>query len=300
MATSRSTTIGITVLLLLVFAGGLFLSSRILTGRGVPLLQGGRVAVLPISGVITSEESFLHNLSAFRRNSTVRAFVIEIRSPGGGVGASQAIYRELRKLRETDERPVIAWMGDVGASGGYYVALAADSIYALPGTITGSIGVVMEFPNAQELLRKVGIGWEVVKSGEHKDMGSPARPLTPSDREILEGLVGDVYDQFVDAVAANRTLDRSRVLELADGRVFTGEQAVELGLVDGISTLEEAIELAGRMAGLGDHPSTLRPREPRFRLVDLLLGLSGRQVRRLAEWIPAVGPRAPRLLYEWR
>ncbi len=286
-------------LILLVFAAGVYLSSRALLGRD-GLFAGSRVAVLPVEGVILSERQVLRHLEAFRQDGSVRAFVIEIRSPGGAVGASQSIYSEIRKLRDTDDRPVVAWMGDVAASGGYYVSLAADSVYALPGTLTGSIGVIMEFPNASELMRKVGVEWEVVKSGEHKNMGSPSRPLSDSDREILEGVVLDVWEQFVDAVAANRPIDRADVVALADGRVFTGQQAVALRLVDGIATLNEAIDVAGRMAGLGERPQTVRPRPRRVRLIDLLLGLTETRARHLLQMLPSVPSVTPRLLYEWR
>lgn len=302
MSGNRRTALFAIFALLFVFAGGLYLSVRLLSGGDVRLFGGDRVAVLPLEGVITSERGFLEQLRRYRKDGSVRAFVLEIRSPGGAVGASQSLYRTVRELRETDDRPVVAWIGDVGASGGYYVALAADSIYALPGSITGSIGVIMEFPNAQELLRKVGLSFEVVKSGEHKDMGSFIRPMSESDRAILEGVVRDVWDQFVEAVGENRAMERERVVSLADGRIFTGEQAVELGLVDGIGTLQEAIDAAGRMAGLGEEPATVRPAERRLGLLDLLLG-SGR-----ARWrgllveplVRSAEPGTPRLLYEWR
>lgn len=288
-------------LLLLVFGAGAYVSARLLVGEGVPLLEGRRVAVLPLEGPILSERAFLRSLDRYRDRGGVGAFVLEIRSPGGTVGASQAIFRTVRRLREEEDRPVVAWIGDVGASGGYYVALAADSIYALPGSLTGSIGVIMEFPNAQELLRKVGVGVEVVKSGEHKDLGSPVRPLSPEDREVLEGVVGDVYGQFVDAVSENRALSRDSVASLADGRIFTGEQAVELGLVDGIGTLEEAIDAAGRMAGLGERPPTVRPGErDRPTLWDLLTGVSASEIGGWVEAIRGIAASSPRLLYEWR
>lgn len=296
----RSSLIGIG-LLLLFFAVGAYVSARLLGGEGVPLLEGRRVAVLPLEGPILSDRGFLRDLERYRGQGGVAAFVLEIRSPGGTVGASQAIYRTVRRLREEDERPVVAWIGDVGASGGYYVALAADSIFALPGSLTGSIGVIMEFPNAQELLRKVGVGVEVVQSGEHKDLGSPIRPLSPEDRAVLEALVGDVYGQFVDAVTADRPLERDSVLTLADGRVFSGRQALEVGLIDRIGTLQEAVSAAGRMAGLGDRPSTVRPDERRRpTLLDLVTAVSGVELRGLAEAVRGVGGSSPRLLYEWR
>lgn len=301
MSGDRKTALYAILGLLFVFAGGLYLSVRVLADGAPRLLGGDRVAVLPLEGVIASERGFLERLEGYRDDGSVRAFVLEIRSPGGAVGASQSLYRTIRDLRETDERPVIAWIGDVGASGGYYVALAADSIYALPGSITGSIGVIMEFPDAQELLRKVGLRFEVVKSGEHKDMGSFVRPMSEGDREILEGVVRDVWEQFVEAVGENRGMTRERVVGLADGRIFTGEQARDLGLVDGIGTLQEAIDAAGRMAGLGEGPPTVRPRERRLGLLDLLLGSGRARWEGLLEPLSRAAERGtPRLLYEWR
>ncbi|MGH7539368.1 MAG: signal peptide peptidase SppA [Gemmatimonadota bacterium] len=299
MADNRRTTVLSLVLLLALFGVGAVLSARLIVGDGIPTFSD-RVAVLPVEGTIASEEPVLEALEAFRSDRSVRAFVLEIDSPGGAVGASQAIFRALRELRDSEDRPIVAWMGDVAASGGYYVALAADSIFALPGSITGSIGVIMEFPNAEELLRKVGIGWEVVKSGEHKDMGSPAHPLAPEDREILEGVVRDVHEQFVEAVAENRPLDRQTVAALADGRIFSGRQAVELRLIDRIGTLDDAIDAAGRMAGIGEDPPTTRPQEPRIGLFDLIFGVSESQARRLlTNVLPAPGG-PPRLRYEWK
>ncbi|MCG8467191.1 MAG: signal peptide peptidase SppA [Gemmatimonadetes bacterium] len=298
---SRNTAIALLVIFG-VFGIGVLISFRLLTGDAV-LPLGDRVAVVPIEGPILSETAFLDALETFREDGSVRAFVIEVESPGGAVGASQSIYEAIRELRDDDDRPVLAWMGDVGASGGYYAAVGADSVYALPGTLTGSIGVIMEFPNVQELYRKVGVSWEVVKSGEHKDLGSPNRPLDDSDRAILEGLVTDVHEQFVETVAANRPLDRARVAELADGRVYSGRQALELGLIDGLGTLEDVIERAGTMAGLGADPTVVRPQRETADLLDLfdLVGaLAGAEARGLLRTFAPTRSATPRLLYEWK
>jgi len=300
MATdSKRTTIVALLLIFGVFGVGVVLSIRLLMGDAL-LPIGDRVAIVPLRGPILSEYPFLNALDEFKRDGSVRAFVIEIESPGGAVGASQSIFEAIRTLREEDDRPVLAWMGDVGASGGYYAAVAADSIYALPGTLTGSIGVVMEFPNAQELYRKIGLEWEVVKSGEHKDMGSPNRPLASGDREILQSLVSDVHEQFVEAVAANRPLDPARVAELADGRIYSGRQAYELGLIDGLGTLDDVIALAGRMAGLDDDPAVVRPVEERTSVLDLIRGLTDVEAQGLLRTFAPMRPGTPRLLYEWR
>ena len=287
-------------LLLMVFAGGLYLSSRALLDRSPLPFGGGSVGVLPIGGVIYADRSFGRDLVALSDRSEVKAFVLEIRSPGGAVGASQDLFGQVRRLREEDDRPVIAWIGDVGASGGYYVALGADSIFALPGSMTGSIGVIMQLPNAEEFMKKVGIGIEVVKSGEYKDLGSVARGLSPGEREILEGLVNDVYEQFVEAVVENRNLSREEVLRVADGRVLTGRQAAAVGLVDGIATLQEAIDHAGRMAGLGDNPSTVRPRERKVGLFDILFGIAESRLRGWLPWGTRPTTTGPQLLYLWR
>ncbi|WP_419860031.1 signal peptide peptidase SppA [Candidatus Palauibacter sp.] len=294
----RNTVIALLALLGL-FGVGAILSIWWTVGS-TSFLSGGRVAVVPLRGVIEDEAAFMKALEGFREDPGVRAFVIEIESPGGTVGASQSIFEAIRELRDEDDRPVLAWMGDVGASGGYYAAVGADSVYALPGTMTGSIGVIMEFPNAEELFRKVGVDWEVVASGEHKDLGGLGRSLSPEGREILEDVVGDVHEQFVEVVSENRNLDRETVLGLADGRVFSGRQANELGLVDGLMTLSGTISLAGRMADLGTDPTIVRPREPTISLFDILGGLSIGDARAWLGSLAPLRPGAPRLLFELR
>ncbi len=259
------------------------------------LRLGERIALVEIDGVISDDRELLEQLEDYRDDASVRGYVVSINSPGGVVGPSQSIYRELRRLRE-DGRPVVASIGGVGASGGYLVALAADSILALPGTLTGSIGVIMEVPNASELMDKVGVQVDVVKSSEHKDIGSPFRPMGEGDRALLDSLIQDVYGQFVETVAEERDLSREQVLAVADGRVISGRQAVALGLVDGIGNLTDAIAMAGRMAGLGSDPSVVRPREDAPTLLDVLLART--PLSRLRELGPlGVGTVTPTLKY---
>ena len=203
---------------------GLVLAVMLAAGDEGGLGFGSRVALLEIDGVIADDQAMLRQIREFRRDPSVKAFVVAINSPGGVVGPSQSIYQELRRLRDEDERPVVASIGGIGASGGYYVALAADSIFALPGSITGSIGVIMEFPNASELMDRIGFAMETVQSHENKDIGSPFRPMTEEDRAILGSLVDDVYNQFVDVVAQERDLPRETVLTMADGRLFSGDR----------------------------------------------------------------------------
>jgi protease-4 len=295
----RRTTVLSIFLLLAFFAIGAGIVLRLMLGGAFPFVSADRVAVLPVYGVIESDASFIQNLARYRDDKSVRGFVVEIRSPGGVAGTAQSMYWELARLREEDERPVVAWIGEVGASGGYYVALGADSILALPSSITGSIGVIMQFPNAEELLRRAGVGLEVVKSGELKDIGSPVRDLTAEERRVLQDLVDDVYEQFVGAVSDNRGLDRDSVASLADGRVMSGARAAELGLVDRTATLSEALDLVGRMSGLGDNPRTVRPVERRLGFRDLLFGI---EESRLSSLVRSVLDRSligPRLRYQW-
>lgn len=233
---------------------------------------GDRIAVIPIEGIIADDREVLEHIRRFRADGSIKGYVVAINSPGGSVGPSQSIYNELKKLRDEDDRPVIASIGGVGASGGYYVALGADSIFALPGSLTGSIGVIMELPQIQELMDKVGVEMRVIKSAEHKDVGSVFREMTPGDSAVLNSLVQDVYDQFVDAVAVERKIARGRLMPVADGRVMTGRQAQRSGLVDRLGNVHDAISAAGRMAGLGSDPKFAFPPEDRTTLLDLLLG----------------------------
>lgn len=272
-------------LFLAAFAGLLFfvaaLGVVIAVAAGDGLGIGERIAIVEVDGLILDDEELLEQIRRFRDDVSVRGFVVAINSPGGIVAPSQSVYRALRELREEDERPVIASIGSVGASGGYYVALGADSIYVLPGSITGSIGVVMEFPNARELMDKVGVDMTVVKSSEHKDIGSPFREMTEADRALLQEVVQDVYDQFVDAVALERQLPREAVLGMADGRLFSGRQAIRNRLADAEGNLYDAIGAAGRLAGLGDEPRVVRPPEPGVTVFDLLFGRAAASAREL-------------------
>lgn len=290
------------ILLLVLFASGAFVALRLMLGASAPSFAvGGRVAVLPIIGLIESERQFVDRLERFREDGSVRGFLLEIRSPGGAAAPSQAIYEALRELRREDDRPVVAWIGDIGASGGYYVALPADTILALPSSVTGSIGVIMTVPNAGELLRRWGVEFEVVESGPNKDLGSFTRSLDSEEREVLQTLIDDTYEQFVDAVATSRPLERDSVLVLADGRVVSGARAARAGLIDRTGTLEEALAVTGRLAGLGDEPRTVRPERPSPSFLEWLLS------SRVSTWLDGFGvspirpgSATPSLRYEWR
>lgn len=268
-------------------------------GDGTGLGLGGRIAVLEVDGVIADDEEFIKDLRRLQRDRSVRGWVVSINSPGGVVAPSQSIYQELRRLREEDDRPVIASIGSVGASGGYYVALAADSILALPGSITGSIGVLMEFPNVSGLMDKVGVEMQVVKGGAQKDLGSPFRAMGPEDEAILSEMVADVHAQFIEVVAAERRLPVEEVTALADGRILSGRQAMERRLVDRLGNLEEAVALAGVLAGIGNDPAIVRPPEDQGSLLaEVLFGRTAvRALGRLADPMTGMTPVLKFIMY---
>lgn len=264
---------------LAIFGIGLFLLFLIL---GLAFLLGKwdqfggpKVALLEVNGLIADSEKVIEQIRHHVENETVRAFVIRINSPGGGVAASQEIYEEIKKVRAVHEKPVVASLSTVGASGGYYIAAAANKILANPGSITGSIGVIIQIPNISELLKKVGIGSVVIKSGRYKDLASATRELTPDERRVLQRLIDDIHDQFIQAVAEGRGLSRQQVETVADGRIFSGRQALELGLVDQLGNLQDAIETAAEMGGIEGKPQIVQIKEREFSLLQLLLGSVG-------------------------
>ena len=215
---------------------------------GLDMGRGEKVGVIEITGVIADARDILAQLKGFREDGDIKAIVIRVDSPGGVVGPSQEIYREVMRTRST--KKVIASMGAVAASGGYYVIAGADGIMANPGTITGSIGVIMEYTNFQELFQKIGLSPVVIKSGKFKDAGSPVRKMTPEEERILKDFVDRLHQQFVAAIAEGRQMDLATVQKLADGRIYTGADAKEIGLVDRIGNMEDAIDWAGELAGI--------------------------------------------------
>lgn len=221
--------------------------------EGVIATRGGD------SGMFGSGSSAEEIAAALRRaagNPQMKAVVIRLNSPGGSPAAAQEISREIERLRQSGKK-VVASMGDVAASGAYWVAAGADQIVANPGTLTGSIGVIMETANLQGLYDKLGISTETFKSGAHKDMGSTSRPVTTEERVIYQSMIDDIYDQFVDVVAKGRHKDSSEIRPLADGRVFTGRQALELGLVDRLGDFHDAVLLAGELTGIPGEPGVV-------------------------------------------
>jgi protease-4 len=231
--------------------------------------MGKKVAIIDLHGTITNSADIIRQLKKYSKDSSVPAIVMHIDSPGGGVAPSQEIYEEMKKAKENGKK-IVASMGSVGASGGYYVACVADTIIANPGTLTGSIGVLLEFPVAEELFKKIGLRFEVVKSGEFKDMGTYNRRMTESERKLLQSVIDDTYDQFVDVLVENRNLSKEEALKIADGSIFTGRQAKKLGLVDELGDLEDAIKIAGKMAGIEGPPKTIKERVRKVTFFDLL------------------------------
>jgi protease-4 len=227
------------------------------------------VAVVRIEGVILDAQKTLEELRRYRQNPSVKAIVLRIDSPGGAVVPSQEIFAEVRKMQSDGRVKVVASMGNMAASGGYYIAAATDKIVANPGTLTGSIGVIMELVNVKGLLEKVGVQSVVIKSGRYKDMASPFRAMSEEDRALLQGVLDDVHAQFIEAVAAGRAMQIEQVRNLADGRIFTGRQAKSVSLVDELGDLQEAIKLAARLVGIPGEPRVIETKK-RFSIRDLL------------------------------
>jgi len=263
------------VFILVVFSGTFFYAY--LSGgdsKGLSLFSGDGVGVLQIEGAIDDSRFVLAELRRFRQTSWIKAVVVRIDSPGGAVAPTQEIFEEIQRTKK--KKPCIASMGSVAASGGYYIASACDKILANPGTMTGSIGVIMQLSNFEELMKKIGVKGVNIKSGANKDIGSPFQPLSPEGREILQALVDNVHGQFVTAVAKGRGMDEARVRKLADGRIYSGAQAKELGLVDQFGTLEDAIDLAATQVGLDGDPAVYYSRPERERWWDRLsMGIFG-------------------------
>lgn len=257
----------VVILIVFAFIAGIGLGLVI---SGEDTFTGGeRVAVLEVDGVILDSQPYLESLSKIKKDDKIKAVVLRIDSPGGAVGPSQEIYSEIKKVRE--KKPVIATMGSVGASGGYYIACAAEKIFANPGTITGSIGVIAEFTSYEQLLKWAKVDVEVIKSGEFKDVGSPLRQMTDTERKYIQDLIDDVHSQFKHAVSEGRGLDLKDVDKIADGRVFTGEQAKNLKLVDELGSISDAIRLAGTMSGIKGEPNVVYYPKKKTNLLDFLL-----------------------------
>ncbi|HEY4619757.1 MAG TPA: signal peptide peptidase SppA [Nitrospirota bacterium] len=250
----------------------IFIAAYVITvGLGnFPLSVGEKIAVVKIEGVILDSKDIIEELREHRENKSVKAIMLRIDSPGGAVAPSQEIYTEVLNIRDEGKKKIVTSMGSVAASGGYYIASASDRIVANPGSVTGSIGVIIELANVSGLMKKVGVESVVIKSGKFKDVGSLFRTMTPEERELLQGVIDDTYDQFVDAVAAGRGINKEDLLPIADGRVFTGRQAKKLGLVDDLGSMQDAIKITADIAGIKGEPDIIQKKK-KFSILERLL-----------------------------
>ncbi len=230
-----------------------------LSGERSPFSLTDKVGVVTIKGIITDPKPARELLDKYAEDSRIKAVVVRIDSPGGGVAPSQEIFDAVLSLKE--KKKVVASIGSVGASGGYYIACAADRIVANPGSVTGSIGALMHFSNLEELLKKIGLKSSVVKSGKFKDIGSPTREMTAEERKLIQDVIDDIYDQFLEAVSSTRHIPKEKLRPIADGRIFTGRQALKLGLVDELGDQEHAVNLAAGLAGIKGKPEVVTPKE---------------------------------------
>jgi protease-4 len=260
--------VGIVAALLVLFFFSVIVA-RILIGDTSGIITGECVGVVEVKGLIADSKETIKQLHIFRDNDKVKAIVLRIDSPGGVVGPTQEIYEEVGKL--TSKKKVVVSMGSVAASGGYYIAAPANMIFANPGTLTGSIGVIMELSNIEGLLGKIGLKSYVLKSGKFKDTGSPVRKMTKEDKEVLQSVIDSMYGQFVKAVATGRKLPVEQVRKLADGRVYSGEQALRLKLVDRLGNLQDAVDEAAKLAGIKGEPEVVYPPEKKKSLLNLLV-----------------------------
>ena len=247
-----------------------FLMLILLRSLGGGTSIGQKVAVIDIAGIITKSDATIKLIHTYRDDPNVKAIVVRIDSPGGSVAPVQEIYSELEKI----EKPIVASMGGSAASGGYYIACVADTIIANPGTLTGSIGVIMQFTRLKGLYEKIGLEHQVIKSGQFKDTGSPFRKLTEQEQAVLQATVDDVHNQFVDTITEARSdlLTRPEVVELADGRIFSGKQALDAKLIDQLGNLPDAIKIAGELGGIDGKPKVLRA-EKKTSLLEQLIGI---------------------------
>lgn len=258
-------------ILLFVFSAiFLFIAFLLFIQSGESVLDArGDLAIVEIIGPIVKSKKIVEQLDRVEKNKHIKGLILRIDSPGGGVGASQEIYQAVLRIKE--KKKVITTMGGVAASGGYYIAVASDKIVANPGTITGSIGILMDYANVENLLAFLKIHAELLTSGKLKDVGSPLKPMTPEDRQFLQSILDNMHSQFKKAVAQGRGFDEATINKLADGRIYTGEQALELGLVDKLGNQQVAIDLAKELLEIKGEPKLLYPKKKKIKLLDLMV-----------------------------
>ena len=264
----RGIFLAIVILFLLIFIFLAGIGSGLLLSGDSSFSSGDKVAVLRVKDVILDSQIYLESLDAIAKDDSVKALVVRLNSPGGAVGPSQEIFSELKKLGK--ELPIVASIGGVGASGGYYIACAAQKIYANPGAITGSIGVIAQFASYEKLLDWAMIDVEIIKSGKYKDVGSSFRKMNEADKQYIQQLIDNVYEQFKSVVADARDLDTKQIDKVADGKIYTGEQALKLKLIDELGTINDAIRMAGDLGGIEGKPEVIYFPKKKSRLMDLL------------------------------
>ncbi len=256
---------------LMILVGLALLILGFLAGSDFDLMpKPNRVGVIEVRGTIADVQDALKSLKSFRKDPNIKAILVRIDSPGGGIAPSQELYRELKRLAQ--EKPVVSSLGSVAASGGYYVAVGTQRIISNPGTITGSIGVISYFPNLRELFEKIGFHTVIVKSGPFKDMGNPGREMTQQEKDLIQATIDEAHRQFIADVAQGRRLPEEKVREIADGRIFMGETALKLGLVDELGNMEDAVTAAARMGKIEGEPELIYAKKKKLSLLDLLLG----------------------------
>lgn len=258
----------------LVFAGigFLVLASAIKSGGSEYYSRGSgdKIAIVEINDVIMTSENTVEQIKKYREDKSIKAIIVRINTPGGGVAASQEIYEEVKKTRESGKVIVVS-MGSIAASGGYYISCGSSLIVANPGTLTGSIGVIAEFITMKDLADKIGLKENVFKSGELKDAGNPFRDINEKDKAYFQDVVDNSFGQFLDVVSKERKIDKEKLLPNANGRVFTGLQAKELGLIDSLGTFEDAIRITSKMAGIEGEPRIVREKK-KFSIFEKIIG----------------------------
>lgn len=256
--------------LLVLFIGSVLMATFIFSDQSKSFSEGSGVGLVEVKGMIIDSKEPIRQLRHFLKKDSVKAVVLRIDSPGGVVGPSQEIYEEVRKLAA--RKKVVVSMGSLAASGGYYIASPATVIYANPGTITASIGVLIKFSNLEGLFGKLGISSTTIKTGSFKDAGAPDHPLTAEDRAMFQAVIDSTHEQFVKAVAEGRKLPVDDVRKIADGRILSGEQAKAAKLVDKLGNLQDAIEEAGRLGGISGEPNIILPPKKKVNYLELLAG----------------------------
>ncbi len=251
------------------------------------------VGIIDVKGVILDTEDILRDIQMLNEEDTIKAVVIRIDSPGGAVGASQELFTEIKRLAKA--KPVVASMGSIAASGGFYAAIGADQIIASPGTLTGSMGVIMKFPNFEEIFQKIGYRSETIKSGKFKDIGATNHTITKEERALLQDVIDTVHQQFIAAIAESRKLSVADVTKVADGRIFSGEQAKELGLIDELGNFHDAILLAAKLGGMKTtpFPELVYPPKDAVGLISSLLSSTE------LDLLGHLQQLQPQLSYEW-